>query len=66
MKTIYFKTKKVFNAFLKDNNLNSTTVNCSGGETLGAKIYSDDGQLDTLVVLDPIDFDNAPAIERGE
>lgn len=64
--TIYFKTRKAFNAFLRANDLNETTVNCSGGETQGARIYNENGQLDTLVVLDAIDYDNAPVIERGE
>jgi hypothetical protein len=65
MKHIYFKTRSKFNKFLKENDLRETTVDCSGGETTGAYIY-ENRRMVGKVILDAVDFDNAPIFERGE
>lgn len=71
MNTIYFKTQGAFEARLEQMQCvpGTTTVvgtvQAQGGETHGAHVFTN-GQLVALLVLDEVEFFNAPAMERGE
>ena len=71
MSMIFFRTPSAFNERLEQlgNQPGTTTivgdVQAPGGETFGAHIFTN-GKLVAVLVLDEVEFENAPAMERGE
>ena len=68
---IYFKTKAGLNKqrmdLLEDGfQVNEGVVNVGGGETNGAYVYDTDGNRKSTLVLDEVEYQNAPFIQRGE
>jgi hypothetical protein len=70
MKTLYFKTEKAFNehiAFWESIfTIRKGIVQVSCGETNGAYVYDENGNNHSKLVLDEVEYQNAPLIERGE